>query len=525
MAGSRKGMSSASWRVGAWALALLAVCAAPVAGQVAQSQPAPVEAQHMKVYLHQSQVVDLPWPAKGVAVTDPKIADVQVLSPSQALVQGKAPGATDLIAWSEEGKVWRATVAVGYDLARMQEGLTRLFPTSPLRITQGQDDFLVLSGQLSHIDQTTEIKKYMDATGAKYVDMTKLAGVQQVQLRVRVAEVSRTSLRVLGFNAFVTGNDFFGGINVGSSSGGALNPVSIGVPSGSSAVGDLPFSFTGNVNVNPLVTIFAGFPKGDLEFFLQALAENQYLRILAEPTLVALSGETASFLVGGEFPIPVVQGGGSLQSVSVTIEYKEFGIRLKFRPTVLGDGTIRLYVAPEVSQLSDVGAVVQQGFRIPSLITRRAETTLEIHSGESFAMAGLINRAATGTNSRIPGLGDIPVLGVLFRSTRYESDDTDLVVMVTADTVEPMATAKMPLLPGSLHSDPTDWEFYALGRIEGEALPKTSPAQAKWLREMGLDRLKGEGAWETYDQKPVGDGDTAPPAPEIAPAPTSRPAK
>jgi pilus assembly protein CpaC len=270
--------------------------------------------------------------------------------------------------------------------------------------------------------------------------------------------------------------------------------------------------------------MFGGFPDINLQIFLQALAENQYLRVLAEPNLVSLSGEEASFLAGGEIPIPVVQGGGSLTGVSVTIEYKEYGVRLKFTPTVLGDNSIRLKVAPEVSQLTEVGAVVISGFNVPALITRKAETTLELNSGQTFAMAGLINRTDSGINSRVPGVGDVPIVGALFRSARYEADDTELVVMVTATLVEPISTLKTPPVPGSEHLDPNDWEFYGLGRIEGEMPPKLSNADATWLRETGLCKLQGPGAWESCDQAPAHSRVKCRPPQKAAPAAPATPA-
>lgn len=238
-----------------------------------------------------------------------------------------------------------------------------------------------------------------------------------------------------------------------------------------------------------------------MDIFIEALAENQYLRVLANPTLVALSGEEASFLAGGEFPIPVVQGTGG--NTSVTIEYREYGVRLSFKPTVLGDGTIRLYVAPEVSDLTDVGSVSISGFTVKALRTRKAETTLELKSGQTFAMAGLIKRNDDAITSRLPGLGELPVIGPLFRSIRYTSGETELIVLVTASLVEPMNLAEVPPLPGFLHEEPNDWEFYLEGRIEGKEPAKIYPADADWLREIGIDQLFGPGAWDRYD-KPVG---------------------
>ena len=284
--------------------------------------------------------------------------------------------------------------------------------------------------------------------------------------------------------------------------------------SGSSAAGSAPFSFTLPTNVSSAVTLFGGFPKAGLEVFIQALAENQYLRILAEPQLVALSGQEASFLAGGEYPVPVVQGG--LQgTTAISIEYKEYGVGLTFRPTVLGNGAIRLYVAPTVSSLTDVGAVTVQGFTIPALTIRKAETTLELYSGQTFGMAGRLQHAVNARNSRVPGLGDIPFLGALFRSVRYRSRDTELVVLVTASLVEPMSATLGPLTPGAAHTAPNDWELYALGKLEGS--PASVATSEVWIRESGLSRLHGPGAWMTYDtpSTPVKPGvdPTATPAP------------
>jgi pilus assembly protein CpaC len=276
--------------------------------------------------------------------------------------------------------------------------------------------------------------------------------------------------------------------------------IDIGVPDGTVAGDTTPFAFNQDVTAGPLVSIFAGFPRADFEFFLRALAENQALRVLANPTLVALSGEQATFLAGGEYPIPVVQGGtGGGAGNAVTIQYKEYGVRLTFRPVVLGDGAIRLTAAPEVSDLSDAGAVTIQGFRVPALITRKAETTLELKSGQTFAMAGLLQHKSEAVNSRIPGLGDLPVLGPLFRSVRYQKNETELVVLVTASLVEPMSLAAPPPVPGFLDTDPNDWEFYLEGRIEGKKPAKISSDDAKWLKQRGLDRLMGPGAWDSYD--------------------------
>jgi pilus assembly protein CpaC len=438
------------------------------------------------ILVGESAVVTAPWPAVRVAITDPEIADVKVLTPEQILLQGIKTGSTDLIVWSEDEKqVWQWKVRVRMDVGHFQEKLDELFPLSSLEVNQS-GEVLIVGGFLRRAEQAAQLHSFLDEAKITYVDMTSVAGVQQVQLQVRVAEVSRTALRALTINTLYADEDFWGGITISSSSGTPLvSSVDVG-PDFSDAL------------FSPAVTIFGGVESANFETFLEALAENQYLRILANPTLVALSGEEASFLAGGEFPVPIVQGVGG--GTSITVEYKEFGVRLVFRPVVLGDGTIRLHASQEVSDLTDFGAVVIEGFRVPALVTRQAETTLELHSGQTFAMAGLIQHKTEAIKSRVPWLGDVPVLGALFRSVRYEKNETELVMLVTASLVEPMSVGTKPPVPGLLHSAPNDWELYLEGRIEGKEPARIDPNDAEWLKQMGLDRLMGPGTWDSYDQ-------------------------
>ncbi len=509
------------------AAALSALAAALTCASAAVAQPkvngSPENVESVSLYVGRSRLLPAPWPVKAVSITDPAVANVEVLTARQILIQAKAAGTTDIIMLSNRGEeVQQLQIDVSVDVARIKSELGRLFPDSELAVTQS-GDVVTVTGRLSRTDQTDRLHRFLEASRVKYVDMTSLAGVQQVQVQVRIAESSRTALRALGINALQAGhqdNTFFGASLVGSASGGALNPISIGPPAGAIAgIGGgtavqtpVPFTFNGDVNVSPLVTVLAGFPRADLEFFIQALAENQYVRILAEPNLVALSGEEASFLAGGEFPIPVVQGttGGAAGGTAITIEYKEFGVRLCFRPIVQGDGTILMYVAPEVSDLSEQGAVEIQGFRVPSLVTRRAETTLELQSGQTFAMAGLLLDSNQGTSSRVPGLGDLPVLGTLFSSKRYEKRETELVVLVTASLVEPLSIDDLPPTPGDDHVVPNDWEFYAEGKIEGGAqtpydTPRSTPKPTTtWVQAAGLGRRRSCRPDPWIDARPRG---------------------
>jgi pilus assembly protein CpaC len=441
----------------------------------------------------QSQVIVAPWPATHVAVADPKIADVQVLNPQQVLILGKAPGTTDLLLLGEGQHSWHSLVRVKSDVETLRTQIKKLFPDMDAQFSQAGETVAV-SGTLRNADEAQQLHSFLTGTGRKYVDLTRVAGPQQVLVRVRVAEADRTAIRSLGINFLQGGGSFFSGSTVN----GNANNINIGPPEGANITQQIPFQFNSATSVSPAITMLTGIPAADLQFFIEALSDNQYMRILAEPNLVALSGEEASFLVGGEYPIPVVQGGTAGTASSVTIDYKEYGVRLKFKPTVLGDGTIRLHVVPEVSQLSDVGAVVISGFSIPALITRRADTTLQIKSGQTFAMAGLIDHTVIARAQHVPGLGSIPVLGALFRSVRYETDDTEMVVLTTVTLAEPLSITSARPLPGELHQAPSDWELYAEGRIEGRQ-PHLAPPQTQWVREHGLTQLKGPGGWTAYD--------------------------
>jgi pilus assembly protein CpaC len=480
-----------------WFVALLLV-AAPIAAPAAQTDSA---SEAITLVAGRSTVIKAPWPTVRVAVTDPTVADVQVLTPDQVLVQGLKVGSTDLILWSDdEQKTWQQRVIVRMDAQTIRGTLRALFPTAAVDVNES-GEILLVRGSLRSADQAEQLKEYLEKTKSPYVNMTTLSGVQQVQLQVRVAEVSRAAVKALGVNAFGTGSDFFFGQRVGTSAGGALVP-SINIGAAGDQLADDSLAFVtpqDGIGVSPLVTIFAGFPNADLEVFFLALAENQYMRVLANPTLIALSGEEAHFLAGGEFPIPVVQGTVAGGSNAITIEWKQFGVLLTFRPTVLGDGRIRLRAMQEVSELTDIGALVIQGFTIPALTTRRAEATMELSSGQSFAMAGLLQNMESAANSRIPGLGDLPVIGPLFRSVRYRTNETELVILVTASLVEPMSLAQTPPLPGASYVPPNDWELYMEGRLAGKAPARLDPASAEWLREMGLDQLVGPGAWDTYE--------------------------
>jgi pilus assembly protein CpaC len=451
------------------------------------------EVLQIEIPVGRSTVIEPGWMASEVAVADDEIADVKVINPGRIMIIGRAVGATDISIWDPDGKRWEARVAVHVDMEQLRRTLEEVLPGATLELTQSED-VLIVAGVLRQAEHADSLRRFLDAAEIRYVDMSRVAGLQQVMIKVRVAEANRIAIRSLGINAVHSGDSFFGGSTIG----GNPNSIDIGIPGGQPAQDNLNFAFLQSASVGDAVTLFGGFPGLDFELFIEALEDNQYLRTLAEPTLVAMSGEKASFLAGGEFPIPIASAGAG-GATQITIEWKEFGVRLNFLPTVLGDGAIRLQVAPEVSDLSDIGAVEVEGFRIPSLVTRRAATTLVMRSGQTFAMAGLLDRNVAARSQKVPGLGSIPILGPLFRSVRYEQGDTEMLVLATVELVEPMDTQADLPMPGDTHKPPNSWELYAEGKLHGDAAKPTSPAV--WAADLGLDRLLGPGAWATHDQE------------------------
>lgn len=486
-----------------WAACVLFLCAGAFAEStdpagvaiVGEESPAALAT----LTLGRSATINTPWVIDRVAVADPEVADIQILDPDLLLLLATKPGRTDVIVWGEAGQVWRLEVNVELEIEKLTEELNRLFAGADITVNRSREVYFI-QGSLQQAEQVDQLRQYLDLLEVKYVDMTRVPGVQQVQIQVRIAEANRSALRQLGINAFGIDDDVFGAIRTGTS-GGPLNPINIGLPEGTPVVKGLPWEFPDGVNASPLVNLLLAFPKEDLQVFIQALQEDQYLRMLAEPNLVALSGEEASFLAGGEFPVPVPQDTGGGGGGSITIEYKQYGVMLKFTPTVMGDNVIRLKVAPEVSDVSSVGAVEIAGFQIPSIQTRRASTTLELRSGQTFAMAGLLSDDNEARNSKVPVLGDLPVLGPLFRSVRYQRGESELLVLVTAELVEPLTTVNRPPVPGDLHVEPNDWELFVEGKMEGRVDEAASfPREATDLDPDVLKQLQGPGGWATYRQ-------------------------
>lgn len=396
----------------------------------------------------------LPTPAANIFVANADVADVQVKSPRLVYLFGKKPGDTSLYALGRNDEViHNAAVHVNHNLSRVNEAIKDFMPDAEVRM-QSVKGTLVLAGHVSSAAAAEDLNRLaLELVGEdkKIMNRVRVSGPNQVNLRVKIAEVARSVVKELGFNwqsSFAPGNDFFGIVTGSQVFDTVTDPVT-GLPMKEFlALGKDTGSYIANVRTGNL----------DLNTLIDALETDGLVSILAEPNLTAMTGETASFLAGGEFPIPVPQ-----EDNAITIEYKNFGVGLSFTPTILSDNNINLKVAPEVSQLSAAGALITNSFSIPSLTTRRAETTVELASGQSFAIAGLLQNEVSRDLSKLPGLGDIPILGTLFRSDSFQRNETELVIIVTPYLVTPVSAPKMALPTDGLKM-PNDVERYLEGK-------------------------------------------------------------
>lgn len=341
--------------------------------------------------------------------------------------------------------------------AQLKDTIRKMFPEEKeVRVTAAENT-VILSGTVSSTSALSRVLALTEAylpKEVKAVNLLEVAGVHQVMLEVRVAEMSRSLLRRLGFNfAYLSSS----GKNLGLS---LLNNLTA-LPSGG-LLGD-GVGITDSINA-----IFRFMSNGTTwTVFIDALKERGLLKVLAEPNLITLSGKSASFLAGGEFPIPVPQQAGSGGNTIFTIEYKPFGVRLDFTPVVLSNMKISMQIGPEVSELDFANAITISGFRIPSVTTRRVSTVVELGDGQSFAIAGLLSDDVRESVSRYPLLGDIPILGALFRSSSFRKNETELIVIVTPHLVKPLDPEKQSL-PTDEFIEPDDFEFYLMGYTEGE---------------------------------------------------------
>ena len=457
--------------VAAAGLAILAVVRGTTAEPAAPAT-APVSVTHptndlitdgltdgrLDLAMNKTAVITTKAPVKRVVIGQPDVIRDNMIGPNTILFTGLKAGSTQVMVWDDTERSQSFDVIVGFDLAALQEQFKTMFPGSQIKVAT-LNGSLALTGRVPNL-QVADQAASMAAPYGKVLNFLEISGGQQVSLEVKFAEVSRSASNHLGVNLGFTDGRSFGGSNVGQ-----VNPLGIinAAANGAALAVTTP---------NPAVTLFGKGVVGQTAFayFVDALRQNNLLRILAEPNLMAISGQEASFLAGGEFPIPVTQGGGTgAGGTAVTIEYREFGVKLKMTPVVLGDGKIRLKVAPEVSDLDFTTAVRFNGFVIPGLTSRKVETVIELNEGQTFAIAGLLNNNMTASKDVTPLLGDLPVVGALFRSVRYQRKETELVVLVTPRLVSPMNPDQVPAMPGEAWREPNELDMYLNADIGGPA--------------------------------------------------------
>jgi pilus assembly protein CpaC len=398
----------------------------------ASFEKAAAEPVQINVLVGQSRVINFDRPIGRFSVSNPEVAEAVLVAPDQVLVNGKAFGQVNFIAWEQKGGSFIIfDVFVRSNLSLIDSQIKALFPKDDIRLSQANGS-VVLSGSVKEAKTVEQVDAVVQAAGFKTVNMLQSPVVEkaQVQLQVRVAEVSRSRMRELGATYAYESRPGVGG-SIGSGGG----PFTVSKVDG----GDL----FGTVVGSALNLFVMG---GNSYNFIHALKTQGALRDLAEPNLIAMDGQEASFLAGGEYPVPVVQNSGD--RATVTILFKEYGVRLKFKPTIIDEDHIRLELSPEVSTIDFSNGVKFDGFIVPALKTRRAQTGVELRDGQSFALAGLLDNSETRSLSKMPIIGDIPVLGTLFNSKSYQKSETELMFIVTAQLVKPVNRDDLPVMRG-----------------------------------------------------------------------------
>ncbi|MFN2511206.1 MAG: type II and III secretion system protein family protein [Pyrinomonadaceae bacterium] len=388
------------------------------------------EAVSVNVLVGQSRLISFDQPIERFSVSNPEIAEAVLVSSNQVVVNGKAFGQVNFIAWEKStGRFVIFDVYVRTNLSLIDSQIRALFPKDDIRLSQANGS-VVISGKVSDPRIATQTEAVVQAAGFKTVNLLEspVKDTTQIQLQVRVAEVSRNRMRELGTAYSYQGSPGAGGFLNSGQGPGSLSKVDGGLLGGTLASSLNLFVMGGNTLA-----------------MIRALQQQGALRALAEPNLIAMDGQQASFLAGGEFPVPIVQSGGDRSTVSII--FKEYGVRLNFKPTIIDEDHIRLELEPEVSTLDFVNGVKFEGFLIPALRVRRAKTGVELRDGQSFALAGLLDNNETQTLSKVPGLGDIPILGNLFRSKQFQKNESELMFIVTAQIVKPVNRDDLPALP------------------------------------------------------------------------------
>jgi pilus assembly protein CpaC len=395
----------------------------------------------LRVMVGKSILINTTERLKRVSVTDPAVADAIAVTPTQVLINGLSPGEVSLLIWDEFERSRSFDLRVDVDITSASEEMHRLFPNEQIEVTPSRSA-IVLSGHVT----TEDVAKHAGALASAYsknvVNVLTFGpvGAQEVLLEVKFAEVDRTALTQIGFNLLSTGS----GNTIGSTTTGQFGGIT-----GNGSITDTGSSspFPNSATISNVLNLFFFNPQVHLGAVIEALKTQNLLQILAEPNLIAVNGKEASFLAGGEFPFPVAQQNAS-GIATVTIQFREFGVRLKFTPVIQPNGNIHLHVAPEVSTLDFADAVTVAGTTIPAISTRKADTEFELQDGQSFVIAGLLDNRVTNVDNKVPFLGDIPILGNFFKSRSDQKSNSELMVLCTVHRVTPsVEPPKGPAMP------------------------------------------------------------------------------
>jgi pilus assembly protein CpaC len=406
------------------------------------SAQAPAESEGgapLRVMVGKSILINTTERIKRVSVTDAGVADPQVISPTQILVHGKSAGEVSLLIWDELERSRSFDLRVDVDVSAAAEEERRVFPEEQITVTPSRSA-IVLSGHVSTEDVSKRADLIAGAYSKNVVNVLTFGpvGAQEVLLQVKFAEVDRTAALQLGANYFApnTGNTT-GTLSTGQFGGQSISTSSASTTTSGGTTTTSTSATPPTVNIANALNLFLF--RSDINFgaVVEALQQKSLLQILAEPNLIAVNGKEASFLAGGQFPFPIVQPGQGF--TAVTISFKDFGVKLQFTPVIMPNGNIHLKVAPEVSTLDFTNALSISGFTVPALSTRRAETEFELQDGQSFVIAGLLDNRVTDIYNKIPGLGDIPILGNLFKSKNQQKSNSELMVLCTVHRISPNA--------------------------------------------------------------------------------------
>jgi pilus assembly protein CpaC len=416
-------------------------------------------AQQMNLEAGQNRLLILSEQITRVAVADPNVADLKVVTPTQVLLTARSPGTTDLTLWNKADQPLVIALQVARSVEALKRQLRELFPKEAVSVSAA-GDLVVLTGDVSDLRVPERMAEVARLHAKQVANLISVSGTHQVQLEVRFAEVSRSGLKSIGVNLFghTTSGDMVGGQLGPKTTLGAFLGDQLKVPGTGGLPGQPPL-FPSQPISNAFQLFFGATTPFPFNVTLSLLEESGLARVLAEPTLVTLSGQEAKFLAGGEIPVPLSSTLGQ-----VSVSWKKFGIQLAFTPTVLDEGTINLRLAAEVSDIDPTNGIQATGVIIPGLTSRQAEATLRMGDGQSFAMAGLMSDKVRSTVSEVPGFGSLPILGALFRSSAYRRDETELLVVVTARLVKPVAPHLAPRVPTDFVGDePDSFSFFLLG--------------------------------------------------------------